>query len=344
MRRYLPVTHSAMIRKLPLTSLILIGTALCAFAVTEENVKKQLAVPSGGKVVVDVDFGTIDVAAGVDTQVEIDANRKIETDDEAQEKAFFGAAPVTITQEGNTVTIRARRERQTDWQWGKHVVMDARYTVHLPKSFDADLKTGGGNIAVADLNGMVNVDTKGGRLRLMRIHGPIEGRTNGGNVDLADCEGAHKIHTSGGNIESKGGSGALEAHTSGGHVTIRNFSGRVDTASNGGNLTFEKVGGELVGKTSGGTIVATLLSPVPGNASLETSAGTIEVAVPPNAGLKVDATAHAGKIVSDLPFTATDSAPESLKAAINGGGRLLTLRTSAGNIQIKAGPIETAGR
>lgn len=311
-------------------------------AVTEEAVQKKLPGTPGGKLIVDVEFGSIEVSAGLDNEVTIDALRKLDFRDEAREKEFLNASPLTITQEGNVVAIRARRQRDTDTHWGHHTTMDGHYIVHVPKTFNVDLNTRGGLISASELSGSVKVDTSGGRLQFTRVRGPIDGRTSGGSVELADCDGTLRIHTSGGNIDSLGGSGSLDAHTSGGSVTIRNFSGGTATDTSGGNLTLERIGGRLLGKTSGGSIHATLSSPVPGDVSLETSAGTIEITVPTNAGLDVDAEANAGKVVSDLPLAAGRSSPERVRATINGGGKALYLRTSAGSIRIKAAAAETA--
>jgi len=326
------------------TLILLVAAPLSLFAITEENVQKTLPASPGGKLVLDVDFGTIEVSAGLDTEAVIKAQRKLDFRDETREKEFFAATPLTITQEGNVLTIRARRPRNIDTHWGHHTTMDGEYVVHVPKTFNVDLNTKGGTVSVAELAGNVKTDTSGGNLHFTRIRGPIDGRTSGGNVELADCDGTLRIHTSGGNIASLGGSGTLDAHTSGGSVTIQNFGGAAATDTSGGNLKLDRIGGRISGKTSGGSINATLSSPVAGDVMLETSAGTITVAVPSNAGLDVDAEANAGNVSTDLPITSGRSSPETLRATINGGGKALYLRTSAGSIHINARTSELARR
>ena len=66
----------------PLQTLALICFALIFFfssasALTEENVNITRDAKSGGKLVVDVEFGTIDVAPGDNDKVVVNASRKI---------------------------------------------------------------------------------------------------------------------------------------------------------------------------------------------------------------------------------------------------------------------------
>src|SRR5438093_12753142 len=109
--------------------LVLFALALTASAATEENIFRQLDVTPGGKLVVDVDFGTINVTPGADDKVVIEAYRKIDFGDEAKEKEYFAAAPVAISQDGNVVTVRARRAKSEGfWSFGLSE-MDGRYTM-----------------------------------------------------------------------------------------------------------------------------------------------------------------------------------------------------------------------
>src|SRR3954468_1548276 len=123
---------------------ILILATSAAFALTEENVSQSLDGAPGGRLIIDVDFGTIDVSAGPDDKISVAAHRKIDSDNEAQEKDYFASTPVTVTKDGNTVTIRARRQnKDKNMNWSGRCSMDARYTVRVPKSFNSELRTGG---------------------------------------------------------------------------------------------------------------------------------------------------------------------------------------------------------
>ena len=148
------------------TILLLVIAAATASALSEENFNQQLDAAPGGKIIVDVDFGTIDVSAGADNKVVVVAHRKIDSNNEAQEKEYLAAAPVTVSKEGNTVTIRARRQQKdrNSNNWSGRCSMDARYTVHVPRNFNSELRTAGGSIIGSELTGAMSADTSGGKL------------------------------------------------------------------------------------------------------------------------------------------------------------------------------------
>src|SRR4051794_4695669 len=211
---------------------LLVLAASTAFATSEENVSQTLDGAPGGRLIVDVDFGTIDVSAGPDDKISVQAHRKIDSDNEAQEKEYFASTPVTVNKEGNTITIKARRQNKDKSQsWSGRCSMDARYTVRVPKSFNSELRTGGGTIMVAELTGTMSADTSGGKLRFTHLKGPTGATTSGGSIELNACEGPLKVDTSGGRIEAGGGGGFPEARTLGGAVVGGKFAG----GAHGGN-------------------------------------------------------------------------------------------------------------
>lgn len=327
------------------TLFLLCFAAAPAFALSEENVSQTLDGAPGGRLVVDVDFGTIDVSAGPDNKVSVEVHRKIDSDNEAREKEYFASAPVTVSKDGSTVTVRARRQnKDKNLNWNGRCNMDARYTVRVPKSFNSELRTGGGTIMVAEIAGTMSADTSGGKLKFTHLKGPTGATTSGGSIELNGCDGPLKVDTSGGRIEAVDGTGSLEARTSGGSIVVRNFSGDTKVETSGGRLSFENINGKIFGRTSGGSISAKLKSPVPGDVNLETSAGSIEVLVPADAGLDVEAEASSGRVTSDLPFIGTRTDRDTMKGKINGGGKSLVLRSGAGSISIKPASAEVAAR
>src|SRR6195256_6439362 len=200
--------------------------AASAFGLSEENVSQTLDGAPGGRLIVDVAFGTIDVSAGADDKVSVQAHRKIDSDNEAQEKEYLASVPVTVSKEGNTVTIRARRQnKDKNLNWSGRCSMDARYTVQVPKSFNSELRTGGGSIMVAEIAGTMSADTSGGKLKFTHLKGATGATTSGGSIELNGCDGPLKGDTSGGRIEAVDGTGSLEARTSGGSIVVGDFCG-----------------------------------------------------------------------------------------------------------------------
>jgi Putative adhesin len=325
-------------------SLVLFALAVTASAATEENISRQLDVTPGGKLVVDVDFGTINVTPGADDKVVIEAYRKIDFGDEAREKEYFAAAPVAISQDGNVVTVRAHHTKSKGfWSLG-HSEMDGRYTIRVPKRFETDLRTEGGDVTAGEITGNMTVKTSGGKLVFKHLEGTLDADTSGGSIEVEDCRGPIKIETSGGHITVADGTGTLDAKTSGGRIDVRNFSGDTEVRTSGGNLSLERIKGKITGKTSGGSIRASIPHALVGDVKLQTSAGNIDVSLPASATVDIDATTSVGEIFSRLPFETRDVDKEHLRGKLNGGGKSVKLQTSAGNITIKPSSSEIAGR
>lgn len=335
--------------KTPLATLILVSlTALTAAAATEENIHETRAAKPGGKIVVDVEFGSIDVAPGENDKVVIDAHRKIEASSKEKEEEYLKAAPITITTEDDKVVVRAARKHESlgsqFWNLLGHTHAEARYTIRVPANFNADLNTSGGDISANGLTGTIKVDTSGGDLAFEKIHGDIHADTSGGDIKVTACDGAVNLDTSGGHIEVTDGRGNLDADTSGGNVTVKNLAGDAKVESSGGKLHLANISGKLKAETSSGAISAILPATVANDIQLETSAGAITVVTPPNAGLTIDAETGAGSVRSDLPMGDLHADEDSLKGTINGGGRKLVLRSGAGSIEIVSADKETVER
>jgi DUF4097 and DUF4098 domain-containing protein YvlB len=311
---------------------------------SEENLSRQIDVTSGGKLIIDVDFGTIQVGAGADGKIVLEAHRMVEFGNEAKEKEYLAAAPITVTQEGNVVTVRSRRQESwTNWHFG-YSRMDASYTLHVPKKFDLDLHTNGGQIAAVDISGDLKAHTSGGKLEFANLEGTLTAHTSGGSIRMEGCRCPAEIKTSGGSISVVNGTGVLHAETSGGRIEVRNLSGDADVETSGGSLVLEKIRGKLVGRTSGGSIHTFIPDEVAGDMQLKTSAGSIELAVPENAALDIDARTSGGHVTSELPLTWGESKREHLCGKLNGGGKSVVLETSAGSITIKAASSQVAKR
>ncbi len=319
-----------------LTLTVLVASCLAVYAETEEQINKQFAVQPGGKIVVEVDFGAIEVNTNGDNQVTVDVLRRISRSNKADEEAFLQDRPVVFSQEGNTVTISSHgKSKNGNWSHGSQR-NEAKYTITVPASFSGQLKTAGGGITANDLTGGVKAHTSGGGLRFARLHGPLNGETSGGSIRMSDCEGTLKIKTSGGGIDVAGGSGSLDGGTSGGGVTVRDFHGPAHVESSGGGINIDNVTGKVDGSTSGGSIAARFDSPLSEEVRLETSGGGVTLKVPDNSAFDLDASTSGGSVHSELPVAGAGKPERSrLRGPVNGGGKPVVLRTSGGSIHVK---------
>lgn len=323
-------------KTLPL--LLLLTTSLPLAAMTEETIDRRFNIPANGQLVVDIRTGSIEIKTHASNEIVVSAFRKITRRSKSLEEEYLNENPVTLTQEGNVLTIHETRGRNITngfWPFGVSRT-EGRYTITVPASFNTRLKTSGGSIAVNDLTGAVKVGTSGGGLRFARVRGPIDGHTSGGGIRVTDCDGTIKIDTSGGGIDVNGGSGDLDGDTSGGSVAVKNFQGPVKVESSGGGITIENVVGRVDGHTSGGSISARFATPIADEVRLHTSGGGVTFRVPEGSAFNLDASTSSGGVSSDIPITLVGKISHGkLAGAINGGGKPVVLRSSGGSISVK---------
>jgi hypothetical protein len=336
--RLILAVHNKILKNMKLTLLVLALTSCAVLAATEEQTNKSFQVTPGGTLVVDVNFGSIEVSTNSSGAVAVSVWRKVTRGSAEKEQKFLTENPVVFLQEGNTVTVRCRSNLKEKFNWfsgfGNH--NEAKYTILVPALFSARLNTSGGGIAVSNLTGEVKADTSGGGLRFAHLHGSLNGDTSGGGIHVTDCEGPIKIHTSGGGIEVTGGSGSLDGDTSGGAITVKTFRGPVSMHTSGGGITVENAGGNLKADTSGGSIQAVLVSPLPGNVDLYTSGGGVTVKVADTTAFNLDAETSGGGVSCDLPVTVQGKMEhDRIKGPVNGGGPMVKLGTSGGGIHVQ---------
>ncbi|MCC6233928.1 MAG: DUF4097 family beta strand repeat protein [Verrucomicrobiales bacterium] len=274
-------------------------TLAAAQAETLEKFDRSFRVSPGGKLVVDVDFGALEVTSHAGNEVVIHVERKISRGSKEDETAFLADRPVVMTQDGDTLHIRSRSEKKESWSWKGKQRLEGKYTIAVPRQFNPELKTAGGGIEVQGIEGTLN------------------------------------LRTSGGSIEVQGGGGTLKGHTSGGSIQVKSFQGPVQVHTSGGNVQLENIVGAVEGNTSGGSVTASLSS-LSDPVKLTTSGGNVTLRVPETTAFDLDASTSGGSAGCDLPMSRTGPKSRThLQGAVNGGGKPVVLRTSGGNVWVK---------
>lgn len=321
-----------------------LAATLPVIAATEDTFHQTLAVEPGGTLTVEIPFGAIEVVGTDRNELVLEARRRVRGRSAEAEKTFLAERPVTVTQDGNTITVRAfpPGTKASSSLWGKRNAgmkeTSGKYRLRIPSKFDVQLNTAGGSVEVTELTGNVRAMTSGGGLSFVRITGPIEGKTAGGRIVVQGCQGELAVETSGGGIEVTGGGGSLKANTAGGSIAVKDFNGPARVMTSGGGLTIENVVGEVKGVTSGGSIRSTLPQPVPGPVRLETSGGSITLGVSEQAAFELDGSTSGGSCSSEIALTRQTSSPKdrnSLRGVFGDGGPSVVLRSSGGGIRIR---------
>ncbi len=220
-------------------------------------------------------------------------------------------------------------------------------------------KTSGGNISLDRANAGVELYTSGGSIELSHVKGTARAHTSGGDIQVMSVNGDVEVSTSGGDIEFRDVGGRLDASTSGGDIDGENASGSVTVATSGGSLRLKDIRGGVQGKTSGGDIdVEVTLKDFSKRHAIDlaTAGGEITLYLPEKIPARIQAEIRLTdrwedyNIYSDFPLKSSEQGEEeggkksrwhrarryvTAEGEINGGGDLIELSTTNGDIRIK---------
>jgi hypothetical protein len=126
--------------------------------------------------------------------------------------------------------------------------------LNIPKSYNVDITTGGGNIESADINGRASLVTAGGTIIAGNIGGSAHLETTGGHVTVKNVAGDLTAISGGGHITTGSVSGNGNLHTNGGHIRSESIQGVAHVSTGGGNISVDHSGSELIAETIGGQI------------------------------------------------------------------------------------------
>ncbi len=211
---------------------------------------------------------------------------------------------------------------------------------------DLFLQSGGGTVSVERVTGQLFVKTGGGKVKIGTA-GATTVDTAAGNIEIGKCNGDLRANSGGGNMNFGDVAGNVTAETGGGTVKLGSAQGDVKVVTGGGAVELMKVMQGAHVETGGGPITVQFVG---GRGQfrdsyLHTAMGNVVVYLPRDLGVSVHAStelANGYGIKSDFPGVAITSeggqyGPKSMfgEGNVNGGGPILRLRTTIGQIDIR---------
>jgi DUF4097 and DUF4098 domain-containing protein YvlB len=264
--------------------------------------------------------------------------REVKGGTKAQADELLANHEVTFSQEGKTVSVTARNKKNRTISWDRQPWLEVRYEVSIPKQFDVDLKTAGGNIRVDEMDGNAVAHTSSGSIDLPAVTGRVEARNAGGNISIGEAGANVNAQTTSGSILMKKAKGKVELSNAGGNIRVDEAGGDVAAQTTSGSVNVGSVNGRSVRiRNAGGNIA---IGEAVGDVWVETTSGSISVK---KANGKVDARDAGGDIsigeAGDI-WAETTSGSISVKKA-NGK---VDARNAGGNISIGEAGGEAAVR
>lgn len=283
-------------------------------------VEKTFAVQAGGNLKASTEGGDITIRTADTLQVQVEVKQVCRASTEAEADEMLKKLTLSMEQVGNDVTVEARHEKRGAGSWfGNWPPVTVSYVITVPRTYNLNLNTSGGDIAVASVQGNVRARTSGGDLEFARIEGDLDAGTSGGDITLMEGTARARLTTSGGDITVDRAGGQTEVSTSGGDITLRTVAQLVSAS------------------TSGGDVHAVITEPIARDAELSTSGGDVRVEVAKGASFQLDASTSGGDVRAEgitITLEQGGSGKSRLVGAVNGGGPRLKLRSSGGDIKV----------
>ena len=230
---------------------------------------------------------------------------------------------------GHQVTVRGS---------GKGIEVWADLTIEVPRGGSLELRHGFGDVAAADLEADLDLDTDAGALEVRNVRGAVtldtgsggaevsgvrgdlDVDTGSGEVSLRDCDGQQaRVDTGSGDVRVEGlRCRSLELDTGSGAVRARGVSadeGTIDTGSGDVVLQMDRLGD--------------------GRFEVDTGSGDVELALPADASARIVADTGSGGVESEVPGARFEKRDDGTREmTLGGGGAHISLDTGSGSVVV----------
>ncbi len=268
---------------------------------------KKFEVSDGELLELEISTGDIIIDSWNENTVSV----KIFGNSKAEDKMEF-----TFEKTGKGVFVKGDKKGSSWFNWFNSIKVRAE--IKVPKTFNIESKTSGGNVNLSNVQGRLVLKTSGGDIVILNSSGELTAKTSGGNIGAKNHFGNANLKTSGGDIETFNFEGNIYANTSGGNLNLNISNGKVDAGTSGGdvvlNYSGENMGVQLT--TSGGNIMVKLPKDFSANVYCKTSGGDVDIEFPAQSSSKIKSGRFEG--------------------TFNGGGLELECKTSGGDITVKS--------
>jgi DUF4097 and DUF4098 domain-containing protein YvlB len=324
--------------------------------------------PKGGSLHINDERGTITVNVADGDTIKVSVRKKVHTEKQQTADDYNARTKPLITVVDKTVTLTANNQAVGDK--GVSTDMD----VYVPSNTDLVISSRRGDVTINGMNGNVEVSHQHGEVNLndhtgnavlnldrssaraQHVKGDITVQGHANEVSFEDVDGA--VHLSGEFHEStrlvrvtKG----VTFHSSRTDMEFSRLDGRLDLDSgdlradslNGPmrlttrskDISLEGLSGDLHLENNNGSVTVGLHKP--GNIQIDNRKGDVQISIPPNTAVKVEARTRQGDIESDFSELKVDKQERTTTAngSIGSNGPHLIINSEHGDIELRKGTV-----
>jgi hypothetical protein len=247
----------------------------------------------------------------------------------AAEKVRQIEARPPIEQTGSSIVIGRIEDRELREN------VSISYEIVTPAATRLRASAGSGNVSADGLRGQTEAGTGSGNVALSNLTGDARAQTGSGDIELRAVKGAVKASTGSGDIKALAIAGAFHGSTGSGDIELeQTAAGEVQLDTGSGNIGARGMNGGLRATTGSGSIRIEG-RPVSGW-RVRTASGNITLRVPADSAFELAARTSSGSIHTAHPVTVQGTiGRREIRGAVRGGGALLEVSTSSGDIRIE---------
>ena len=328
-------------------------------------------IPAGSTLRVNDDRGTITINVSDSKTMKVSVRKKVRAEKEQDAENYNSKTKPQISIDQKVVTINANTQGAGD----KGVTTDM--DIYVPATTVLVITSGRGDVTMAGMmnnvevnhrhgevnindhtgNVSLNLDSSSARMAHVKGDVTIQGKAN--EVAVEDVDGA--VHLNGEFQESVRlvrVSKTVSFHSSRTDMEFSRLDGRLDLDSGdlradsllgpvrlttrSKDIALEGLSGDLRLEDSNGTVEVGLRKP--GNIQIDNRKGDVQVSIPPNTAIKVEARTRQGEIESDFEEIKVDNHDKesSASGSIGMNGPRLAMNCDKGSIEIRRGTVAVA--
>ena len=328
-------------------------------------------IPAGSTLHVNDERGTITVNVGNGQTMKVSVRKKVRTEREQDAENYNSKTKPQIIVVDKIVTLNANTQGAGD----KGVTTDM--DIYVPSNTALMITSGRGDVTVAGMSSNVEVDHHRGEVNINDHTGNVSLNLDGSSARLAHVKGDVTIQGKANEVAVEDVNGAVRLNgefqesvrlvrvsktvsfrSSRTEMEFARLDGRLDLDSGdlradsltgpmrlttrSKDVALEGVSGDLRLQDENGTVEVGLYKP--GNIQIDNRKGDVQVSIPPNTAVKVEARTHQGEIQSDFEEIKVDNHDNqsSASGSIGTNGPRLVMNCEKGRIEIRKGTVAVA--
>jgi hypothetical protein len=297
-----------------------------AHAVIDRVIDKTFTAKSAPAVIkADTFSGGITVTTSDDLHVRVLVRQTVEATDEKAAEKLLASLEVKLDQSADgVIALKITPRHSVRWTWQNWSPAALAIEISVPRSCQLELRTGEGGITVGAVKGKVGARTADGAIFIGEIEGEVAAANTRGDISVTACTGPLKLLAKNGN------------------VLIGRSGGRAELSAVDGIIEVQAASGPVIARGNRTDIKVSFVHPLKEASDLNADGGDVTVGFDQRSAATLNARASKfGSVrIRDLDVAVVKGKPgeSALTGTLNGGGPLIKIRASGGQVRLNAVP------